>query len=359
MAITNMQTTYARLDSNDRVGGNNAAQPQVGEKLVGVLAVLAAAGVVAVHAEVVSEAVWEKGSRGASLENFVLVALENTEFEETLNGNGVSEDVEVIVVDAALETRARLVLHLEDDVVNSLGLFGKLAANGECAGNVGAVVVELGTSIDKYILLALEGAGVVDVVQRGRGATAGKDGVVRHFLGVVRVAALEKGRFELLFRLGRLGALHGGDVAETGNIVGATDQGDLVLVLDNAGLLDGRLDSLKILGGKGVEGDVVRDLAIDGVEGGLGACVGELLQSGGKLSVGLDVVDVVQVEGVVNGGGQAGPDDVLGVDGGDEEGGLVGLDVVDEEAVGEVAAGEVVEEAALAWLLANSLPQGW
>ncbi len=311
----------------------------------------------AVHAEVVTEAVGEKGSRGASLENFVLVALEDAELEKTLNGNGVGEDVEVVVVDAALETCARLVLHLEDDIVNSLGLLGKLAANGERAGDVGTVVVVLGASINKNILLALEGAGVVDVVQRRRGATAGKDGVVRHLLGVVRVAALKEGGLELLFRLGRLGALHGGEVAEAGNIVGAADQRDLVLVLDDTGLLNGGLDSLKILGGKGVEGDVVRDLAVDGVDGGLGAGAGKLLQSGGKLGVGLDIVDVVQVEGVVDGGGQAGPDDVLGVDGGNEEGGLVGLDVVDEEAVGEVAAGEVVEEAALAGLLADSLPK--
>lgn len=62
----------------------------------------------------------------------------------------------------------------------------------------------------------------------------------------------------------------------------------------------------------------------------------------------LDLVNVVQLESLVDGGWEAGPDDIVRVDRGDEESRLGGLDVVGEVAVGQVAASEVVEVAALA-----------
>jgi hypothetical protein len=61
----------------------------------------------------------------------------------------------------------------------------------------------------------------------------------------------------------------------------------------------------------------------------------------------LDFVDVVLREGLVDADGETGPDDIVGVDGRNKEYGFRGLDVVDEIAVGEVAAGEVVEVSAL------------
>lgn len=72
--------------------------------------------------------------------------------------------------------------------------------------------------------------------------------------------------------------------------------------------------------------------------------------SQGRVDLGgvLDLVDVVQLEGLVDGGWEAGPDDIVRVDRGDEESRLGGLDVVGEVAVGLVAACEVVEVATLA-----------
>lgn len=61
----------------------------------------------------------------------------------------------------------------------------------------------------------------------------------------------------------------------------------------------------------------------------------------------LDFVDVVLRKGLVDADGETGPDDIVGVDGRNKECGFRGLDVVDESAVGEVAAGEVVEVSAL------------
>jgi hypothetical protein len=58
-------------------------------------------------------------------------------------------------------------------------------------------------------------------------------------------------------------------------------------------------------------------------------------------------VDVVLREGLVDADGETGPDDIVGVDGRDEECGFRGLDIVYESAVGEIAPSEVVEVSAL------------
>lgn len=70
-------STYTRLNSDNTVSGDNAAQSQVGEQLVGVGTVLATASVVAVQSQMVTETVGEKGSAGASSQDLVLVALED------------------------------------------------------------------------------------------------------------------------------------------------------------------------------------------------------------------------------------------------------------------------------------------
>lgn len=58
-------------------------------------------------------------------------------------------------------------------------------------------------------------------------------------------------------------------------------------------------------------------------------------------------VDVVLFEGFRGREREAGPDDAVGVEGRDEEGEAGGGDVVGQVAVGEEAAGEVEEMAAL------------
>lgn len=126
--------TYTRLNCHNGARGDNTAESEVGEELVGVLTVLATASVVGVHAEMVAETMGEEGGRSAGSKNLVLVTLEDAEGQEAVNGNGVGEDVELVVVDAALEARAGLVLHLEGNVVNLSGFLGELAADGECAG---------------------------------------------------------------------------------------------------------------------------------------------------------------------------------------------------------------------------------
>ncbi len=185
-------------------------------------------------------------------------------------------------------------------------------------------------------------------MEGGSTASGGKDAVVGLLLGAVSNASLAERSLELLLVLGRLGAAKDGAVAQAGDVVGLADHGDLVLVLDDAGDFNGRLDGRDVPVGEASEVDVVGDLAVDGVDGGLRVGAGDLGEGRVDLGRGADFVDVVLLQGILGGGRQAGPDDVFGVDGGDEEGRLVGLGVVDEVAVGEVAAGEVEKVAALA-----------
>lgn len=184
-------------------------------------------------------------------------------------------------------------------------------------------------------------------MQRRRRSAAGHNGVVRHLLCAVGHAPLQKHGLELPLVGRLLGPLDDGLVRRAGHGVGLADHGHLELVLDDARSLDGGLEQLKVLVLEADKGDVVGDLARDGVDCRGGVCACEVGERGVDVGGELHLVDVVELEGVVDGGGQAGPDDIVGVDWGDEERGFGGGDVVGEEAVGEVAAGEVVEVAAL------------
>lgn len=123
--------TYTRLDSHNTAGGNLAAQTQVLEDDVGVLAVGVAAGVVGVHAQVVAQAVGEEGLARPGLEDFILVALEDAQGKQAVDGNLVGQDVGVFPVHAGLDDGDALLLHLVDDVVDLAALLGKLAVEGE------------------------------------------------------------------------------------------------------------------------------------------------------------------------------------------------------------------------------------
>ncbi len=171
-------------------------------------------------------------------------------------------------------------------------------------------------------------------------------------VGLVARAVGNAGGEEGCFQLALVGcgarAGEDGGVGGVADGVGFGDEGEFVGGFDNAGGFDGGLEEGKVFAVELEEGDGVGDVVRDGEDGGAGlggAGVGE-----GGVDVGgvFDFVDVVGFEGFGGGDGQAGPDDAVGVDWGDEECGFGGVDVVDYVGVGERAAGEVVEEAALA-----------
>lgn len=126
--------TYTRLNSHNSAGGNLASQAQVLEDDIGVLAVVVAAGVVRVHAQVVAQAVGEEGLADPGVEDVVLVALEDAQRQQAVNGNLVGQHVGVFPVHAGLDDGNALLLHLVDDVVDFAGLLGELAVEGKGSG---------------------------------------------------------------------------------------------------------------------------------------------------------------------------------------------------------------------------------
>lgn len=126
--------TYTGLNSHNSAGGNLASQAQVLEDDIGVLAVVVAAGVVRVHAQVVAQAVGEEGLADPGVEDVVLVALEDAQRQQAVNGNLVGQHVGVFPVHAGLDDGNALLLHLVDDVVDFAGLLGELAVEGKGSG---------------------------------------------------------------------------------------------------------------------------------------------------------------------------------------------------------------------------------
>lgn len=171
--------------------------------------------------------------------------------------------------------------------------------------------------------------------------------MVRHFRRAMRNTPLQEGSVQLLLRLGRLGSLNDGLVSNGSNVVCLVNHGNFVLVLDDSRDLNGLLDGIKVLVPELEEGDIVRNLVGNGENGRLGVLLGQMGEGDADLVCELDFVDVVLAQGVVNAQREAGPHDLIGVDGRDEERQLIGLDVVGELAVGAVAAAQVVEVAAL------------
>lgn len=145
----------------------------------------------------------------------------------------------------------------------------------------------------------------------------------------------------------RLGLFQNSSVGNVRYVVGLADHGNLELVLNHAGDLNGLLQSIKVLLLEFEECDVVRNLVRDRIGCGLRVGLAEVRQSSVQLRSELDVVDIVLLEGLVDAKREARPDDAIGIDGRNKEDRLGGLDVVDVVAVGEVAPGKVVEESAL------------
>lgn len=175
----------------------------------------------------------------------------------------------------------------------------------------------------------------------------GDNGVIRHLLGAVGNTPLQKGSLELSLIVGISGLFENSFVCQAGYVVGFAKHGDLEFILDDTGNLNSLLEGGKVLVLELDKGDVVGNLAVNGIDGRFGVTVGEVSQCGVDLGGELDLVDIVQLQHVVDGDGKAGPDDIFGINGRNEEGRLGGLDVVGVVAVCEVAAGEVVEESAL------------
>jgi hypothetical protein len=195
-------------------------------------------------------------------------------------------------------------------------------------------------------------------MQSSSSSSSSSNRVIRHLLATVCHTSLVESSFQLLFVLGRFCLGKDSSVSNTRDVVSFSQHSDLILVLDHTRHLDGVLENVKVRAAETDEGYMVRDLLRDGKGGGLWVFGAEVGEGGVEFGGQLDLVDVVLCESFVDANGETGPDNVVGVDGRNEEDGFGGLDVVDEVAIGEVAACEVVKVSTtrLAWALPGYLP---
>lgn len=211
--------------------------------------------------------------------------------------------------------------------------------------NVRGVAVPFHTSIQEEILLARQGSIVGYVMQCGGSSACSKDTVVGLVGGTVGDAVIQEGSIQLTLVLGLLDLLNDSMVGNGRHSVGLSGESNLEVVLDHTARLDGVLQDTKVLALELEEGDAIQDLTLNR-EDGLVA-LAEAHKLGIDVGGVLYMVDIVQLLGFGSADGEAGPDNAIGVDGRDEQGGLGGLEVEDVVAVGEGAAGQVVEVAAL------------
>lgn len=89
---------------------------------------------------------------------------------------------------------------------------------------------------------------------------------------------------------------------------------------------------------------MVTNLVFDCVNRGVFA---GMRQDGWDFGGGGNGIYVVEGEGFFHGHGETGPDDGIGIDGRDVEGGFIGIDVVREVGIWELTSGEVEEVSSL------------
>lgn len=185
--------------------------------------------------------------------------------------------------------------------------------------DISSIVVPLSTSIHQQVQLSFEGCLVGHIVQSRGSPSTSCNGMVGHLLGSISHTSLQESSLKLSLVDGRLGLFQNSSVANVRHVVGLADHGNLELVLDNTGDLNGLLQSIKVLLLELEECDVVRDLVRDRVSCRLGVGPPEVRQGSVQLRGKLDLVDIVLLEGLVDAEGKTGPDDAIGIDGRNKE----------------------------------------
>lgn len=193
------------------------------------------------QADVVAEPVWEECGDGAGLGNLANVTLENAQLEEADDGDGCGVEVQLVELDAGLDFADTFLLHRLDEVVDCRALGRKATLDGQRARYVASIALPLASRIKNDKLLAFQRLVVVIVVQRRSiDARTRNDGVCLRPSTARSAHSLEDG---LDLALVGKTEQHLCDFAmpRAGDIVGATDHGDFILVLDAAGTVHGGL----------------------------------------------------------------------------------------------------------------------
>lgn len=331
-----------------------ASDAKIPKHLILVPVVGVATRVVGVHSKIMSKTVGEEGHADALLEQLILRAAQNSQLQQTLDCHAVSVRMHIIPQHTVLQHGNALQLHLQDDLVDLARLLGEPSAQRDHTGNVRTVGAVLATRVNEDVLLSLLRHGVrqlrvvLGVVQRGAVLAAGYDRVVRLLARAVGDAGRDERALDLALVGRSLGSFDGGNVRFGGDVVGFSQQRNLICVLDDARLFDPPIQQGEVGVLEALEFGLRRDAALDGVCDGFTVVCG---RNGGEGRVdfgcGEHVVHVVELHRFRRGEGQAGPDDVLGVNCRDEECQLVGAHVVDERSFGQQTSREVEERTAL------------
>lgn len=282
--------------------------------------------IVHLQPDVVSQPVREKGRHRARRQDLLARAAQDPQPQQPIHGHVARVRVDLVKVRARPHARDALVLHPRHDRPNRGRPRGQHAAgaDGQRAGNVARVAAVLAPGVQHNRRAVPERRVVGAVVQRRAvGAGAGDDGV-RLVVGVARGAhGLEDG-----LQLGLVGHAPDGPgdgaVGGAGDVVGAADEGNFVLVLDLARAVHGRLEGRGVngwpIGGARAEGLVEDQLrgSLLGVEGVDGLCRrGKGGHVVGEVAGVVHLVGVVEAGGLGGGRGRAEPMALLGLGVGD------------------------------------------
>lgn len=224
--------------------------------------------IVNIQSDHVTETVREENTIDVLLEQLLdrVFSLNGTSLLETLNGNLGSESVHVLPLDTGLQGSNDGLLHLKDNLVDSLGVTGVLSVQGEGTGDIRGVAALLGASIHQAQL-------VVVTVERGRVASVMKssgvgadtnDWLVGLGAGPEASGLVSEKGVKLNLRLGLLGGLHQSDVGVGGDVVDLAHGLDLVGRLVHAGSDDSILELLGIDGQADALGDILLTKNIEG-----------------------------------------------------------------------------------------------
>ena len=116
--------------------------------------------------DVMAQAVGIEGRAGSELVDLVRVTLEDSQLQKPLDGDLVGQDVEIVHLDAGLESRNTRLLHFLHDLVDRFGLLaGPGSGNGECAGHVAGVELVFASGVEANELSTLQWFVVFEVVE--------------------------------------------------------------------------------------------------------------------------------------------------------------------------------------------------
>src|SRR4051812_31465279 len=155
--------------------------------------------------------------------------------------------MDIIPAHAFLQHRNTFSLHLEDNLVDLAGLWRESATQRNDTSDIGTVGLIFATSIDEDIVLPLASGRVdkvnvvSDVVEGGTALTAGDDRGGGLLTASIGNASTDNCGLDLALVGCGLGGLNGGNVCLGRDIVRLSQESNLVGILDDTSVLNGRL----------------------------------------------------------------------------------------------------------------------